>query len=168
MVYACAAQTMDPVEAGLRPLRLVVAGMLAGLATFAAVAFLTAGGLSPGAAPQAAWTLLAALGVLCASTAAGYLLMRRNLVRSLLPRTAELRQAADPAPALLEPFRRLTVVGAALAEGPALFALVVYMTTARPAALGVAGLAAALVAAQFPSRARLQRFAEGVLAASGP
>jgi UPF0716 family protein affecting phage T7 exclusion len=159
---------MDPVEEGLRPLRIVVAGMLAGLATFATVTLITAGSLAANVAPQLAWLLLAMLGLLGASSATGYLVVRRHLVRSLHPRVAELRQMADPAPALLEPFRRLTVAGAALAEGPGFFALIVYMLTAQPLALVAAGLAGLFVAAQFPSRGRLQRFAEGVLGSSGP
>jgi hypothetical protein len=158
---------MDSLDQALLQLRIVVAGLLAGLLAFAAVALVMGDALARRADPQFAWLLLAVLGLACASTAVGYVVTRRALMRSLGPRAAELRQLADPAPALLDAYRRLTILGAALAEGPGFLALVVYMLTAHPLALAPALASAILVGSQLPSRDGMRRFAEGVLA-SGP
>jgi choline-glycine betaine transporter len=50
------------------------------------------------------------------------------------------------------------IIGAALNEGAAFFALITYMIEGLPAILGVAALLILGVAARFPTRARLERW----------
>jgi hypothetical protein len=78
-----------------------------------------------------------------------------------------VRALADPSPALVEPYRRVTIVSAALAEAPGLFALVVYMVTRSGSALAVAAGCVLLLALQLPSRERLRRFADEILSSAG-
>jgi hypothetical protein len=50
------------------------------------------------------------------------------------------------------------IIGAALNEGPAFFALIAYMVEGLPAILGVAAFLILGVAARFPTRARLEQW----------
>ena len=147
------------VEEVVRSGQIVIGGLMGGLLCFAAVAVALAP-VSDSPDPQLGALMVGALTVLAAGCALGYRVMRRSMLQQLRARAAEMRQERDPAGPIVNAYQGFVIQGGGLIEGPGLFALVIYLVTGHPVALGAAGLALVLLALHLPSEAKLRRLAE--------
>jgi hypothetical protein len=150
--------TLDRLSATTRTTQIIVAALLAGLATFLGVAFiLRQGGAfanrGAGGAPILTYVAVAFGAMLLAASWFLPRLIAANMRRGLATRP---RQGQEEA--LLGVYQTTTIVGAALNEGPAFLALIAYMIEGSPVALAVAGLLMGALAARFPSRAGVERW----------
>ena len=85
---------------------------------------------------------------------------RRSVIEAMRARTAGAVAAGADAVALVATeYQRLVVLRGGLTEGPAFFALVIYMVSANMLALGVAGAAVILLGANFPSADEMRQLA---------
>jgi hypothetical protein len=147
------------VEEAIRGLRVIVAGLIAGLLAFAVLAVVVRTSMTPtGSVPPL--VLLGLLAVVAVSSAAAYAAQYTKVVRDLSVRATELRQLADPSSAIVGPYRAFAIVGAALIEGPSFFALIVYILTGQPLAMVAAALGVVLLIAHLPSRSAVRRLGE--------
>ena len=149
-------QDSDPgLAASLQQLRIIVAALLFGVVSFAAVAmFLVQSGSFP-TSPDLARVLMATLAALAVGATVAYRLVRQSFLGKLRARGGT---GERPLAELLQPFQTLTLVGAALAEGCCLFALVIYLLTGLPVALVAAAVGVFALALFFPRRQRFQAF----------
>ena len=138
--------------------RLVVVALAAGTIAFASLSgFLVAGGAITWQ-PQQAGTLLPVLVLAALGAASGYVVLRRAIAANL--RRSYQTQAdrdAPPVP-LVSGYQTLTILGAARAEGPGLFGVVVFLRTGQWVALAVPAVSLAALALLFPTRDKLARF----------
>ena len=149
----------------LLPLRIVVGSMIIGTMAFAIVSFFLAGdsGLGQsepnnGLVPM----LLLVLSAFGLGLLAAFPLIRRNLLSRL---RSEWRGGAEPAAEdsrVFGQFQTLALVRAAMAEGFALFATVVYLLTASPIALAGTAVGVVVLIRLFPTEHALQKFAAEV------
>jgi hypothetical protein len=146
------------VDAAIRTLRIIVAALMSGLATLAAVAVVV-GPLSRPIDSTTADAMLLALVAVASTSTIAYLLLRRSLTAGLARRASELRLLSDPSSLALEPYRRFVITGGALIEAPALFGVVTYLVTGAVAGLGAVAVALALMAAHLPSAEQLRNLA---------
>lgn len=169
----------DDVSSSGQPMTLRVAQMLVGalmlglLAFSGVVAFLALSGLAPASgtatsaasAPQAFTNLL--IGVMAAMTLAcaiaGFVL--RSVITTAARKQAEAG-VAFAEPQLLARFQTATILRAALAEGPALFAAVIVLLTGDWRALFGAAFGLLMLAAIFPLRGRFENFVRTVKGSS--
>jgi hypothetical protein len=143
----------------VRSLRVIVAGLIAGVVAFGILAVVVRMSLPPRSSIPPL-VLFGVLAMFTLGSAAGYVVQYQKLARDLRMRAAELRQMADPSSAMVEPYRAFVIVSAALIEGPSFFALIVYILTGQPLALAAAALGVILLVACLPSNAALRRLAE--------
>lgn len=151
----------DDVDAGMVTLRIIVAGMAAGLLLFGGAAF-AVGPLVATPDPAFEQILLGAVAVVTVANAVAFTVLRAAKVRGLATRRTALRTSADPARELLGDYRNLVLIRSGLCEAPGFFALIIYMLTGQRLALVVAGGALLALVAAFPSREALQGFAREV------
>jgi hypothetical protein len=151
------------VDRTIASLRVVTSAIAISLLTFAGVAVAFRDALARPAAGAVADWLPAGVAVTALAAAAGYAALRRQARADLERRAPQIRASADPLAAVLEPYRRLVIVRAALIEAPALLALVGYLAGGSGTALAVAAAAVVLLVGSLPSRAGLQRFADDAL-----
>jgi len=149
----------------LLQLKIIVGALAAGVVAFAVIAIFLAGGEGLAQAdtdPGFTHMLLMVLTLFGLGLVVAYPLIRRSLVGKL--RSAWRGGAGAPTEDqhLIEHFQTLTIIGAAMAEGFALFAGVIYLVTAHPAAL--AGIVIGLLALSrfFPTEASFAKFADGI------
>ncbi len=148
----------DPrLAATLQRLRIVVAALLLGAVSFAAVAVFLVQSQTRPTSPEPARALMAALAALAVGATVAYRLVRRGLLGQLRARGGTGGSQIEE---LLEPFATLILVGAALTEGWCLFALVIYLVTGLPVALVAAAVGVFILALFFPGRRRFQAFRE--------
>jgi hypothetical protein len=146
------------VDEGVRAMRVIVGGLVAGLLFFGAIGFLV-GPLSP-ADSQVASLLRIVIAAFAAFAAASYVLMRNALNRDLAARATELRQASDPASLIVVRYRAFLITGAGLIEGPGFMAGIAYLLSHDVLGLLGLGLAVVLLLLHLPSAASLRRLAE--------
>ena len=147
------------VDEAVRSLRVIVAGLIAGVVAFAILAVIVRVVLPPrGSMPPL--VLLGVLTMFILGSGAAYAVQYQKLVGDLRKRTAELRQMADPSSVIVGPYRAFAIIGAGLVEGPSFFALIVYILTGQPLALAAAALGVILLIVHFPSHAAIRRLAE--------
>jgi hypothetical protein len=151
------AQSFDE---AIRGLRIVIGGLIGGVVAFAAVAAGVAGSVARPEDPGLLLAMLGVLGLSIVGSAVGYAMQYRQLLRCLRAHPTELSPLGSPPEAIVEPYRRFVVVGCGLIEGPAFFAIVVYLLTNHVAALAVPALAVVLLFVHMPSRDALQRLLE--------
>jgi F0F1-type ATP synthase membrane subunit c/vacuolar-type H+-ATPase subunit K len=135
----------SPVEGALLAARLVTTGLLAGVVVLGAVALR----LAPLGEPLPALVVAAALAGLVSP------LVAWRVHRALLARVA----AAPDADSRCAAFLRSTIVALAVAEGAALFGLVVYLMSADPAALTGVVTFVLVAGALWPRRSFLETLA---------
>lgn len=152
---------MDASHPQLRTAQILVAALLAGVATFAAVVGAVVQsrvGLPPNR--DLALPLGLALGAMLVAGAAGAVWFTRFVVRANRQGWAN---HPDPEPELmLIPFVNLTIVRAMLLEGPALFGVVGLLMTGEWMMLGGTAIGAAGLLVIFPTRDRFDAFVRAV------
>ena len=148
------------VDEAIRGLRIVNAGLIAGLLMFLAVAVLFKDALASQPDPANEVVMLSVLGLFAAGSAVAYLAFGRVVAVQLAAKEPHLRQAAEPSEAAIGAYRQLSIVRASLIEGPAFFAVVIYMLTSSQLALSAAVLGAALLLVHPPSHAGLRSLIE--------
>jgi len=155
-----------PLHARLLQLRIVIGALIAGVTTFMLVAmFLQRDG---GSFPVDQDPAFAHLLMMTLAGLGLALVIAHSAVRRI--QTRKLRESPSPSVrsgqvddlALFAPFQTLTLVSAAMAEGFALFATVIFLVTAEKAAL--VGVAIGLLALfwMFPTAASFARFRNAV------
>lgn len=149
----------ESVEGAVRSMRIVVGGLLAGLAGLSALGIALAPILEP-PDPNLGRLLFMGLAVMGVAGAAAYFALRLSMMRDLAARAAELRQSAEPARLILLRYRQFAVIGAGLIDFPGSVAGITYLLTGNPVALGALFGAALLLLAHMPSVDRLHRLAE--------
>jgi len=149
------------VEQALQTLRLVVAAMIFGLVSFGAITvFLITGGTMTSRA-ELARVLLPILGLLVLAEIPVYVVLRRAVL-------AKLRRISDadsteqiPTDQTIQSFTTLTIVGAALAEGPSLFGIIIFLLSGNWLAMVAPALGLLLLAALLPTRGKFDHFTSG-------
>jgi hypothetical protein len=155
----------DPdLDRRLQPLRLVVAAMAVGIVTLAVVASVLAAGGSVSLKPELAGPLGLALGVFVVVAAVAYTLVRNRMIAGLRQIYEEQSTPDDTATELAPRYAAITIIGAALAEGPSLLGGIVVMLTGQWTALVVPGVGLVVLALLLPTR---DRFASFVTQATG-
>ena len=163
--------TMDEPQPGMRPqaptlrvMQMLVAMLIMGLVIFSGVVvflMMTGAGPSPraaGVAPMPVDLLLTIMGVLTVVCAIGGFVVA-GMVRTNARKKAEAGETFDE-PNLLAQFQVITIMRAALAEGPALLGTVIVLISGNW--LGFAGTAfglGMLLFVVFPTRGRFEGFA---------
>lgn len=155
----------DPdLERRLQPLRLVVAAMSVGIIALVVVASVLVAGGSAAQKPELASPLGLALGISVIVAAVAYTLMRNRIIAGLRQTYEEQSTPDDPATELAPRYAVITIIGAALAEGPSLLGGVVVLVTGQWTALVVPAVGLVVLALLFPSQ---DRFASFVAQATG-
>ena len=155
----------------LLQLKIIVGALASGVVAFAVIAiFLASSGSLGQVAADAGFTrtLLMVLALFGLGLAVAFPLVRKSLVGKV---RAEWRGGGG-APAedqrLIGHFQTLTIIGAAMAEGFALFGGVIYLVTAHPAALAGVVIGLLILSRFFPTEARFARFAEEIGGSTHP
>lgn len=158
-------QMSEPERRALRPLQMIVAALIVGVITFTIVA-LALGGMQsgPGQAPAPAQTgslsMANTLRLVCAALIAGTLMVfpivRRGQI-GVLSRQASGGDAEDRAQ-IMQAFTATTIIGGALAEGPALFAAVILLLTGNPVDLILVAVPLLVLLSRFPTAGRWESF----------
>ncbi len=154
--------TNDKLHPSLQNLRLIIPAMALGVIIFAAIViFLVAGGRM-NTHPTLENPLLLALVALAVMEVVAYIVIRKVITGNL--RRRWLGHAAEDVPPdeLAKWFQTLTLVGAALAEAPSLFGLVILLITGNWLAIAAPAIGLLLIALHFPTRDKLNRFAGNV------
>jgi len=144
----------------LRVTSLILFALVIAIVTFAAVVAFLRVTSERELDPTIGRALLAFLGVLAVAEIPVYVLLRRQF----LARARSMR--AEGLALLLRdlvplPLFSLTIVGAAMVEGLGLLGVLAVLLGAPLAALAAPALAAALILAQIPTRARLEQALRG-------
>ncbi len=148
------------VEQAVRIGRIVLLAMALGL-----IGFTTAAAIAARPAmevmPEGKRMMIIVMFAMTLACAVAYFVIRRLIVTKLRT-TWEQEPQDDPVAVCVTPYFMLTVIFAALAEGPALFAAVVLVLTAQWAVLIIPGLALLAMMFSLPSRYRIEQFASSV------
>jgi len=148
------------IESGLRVLKMIVLAMIGWLVVYAGVAwFLVSGGV--GVDPEMAEILYPALGGVLLISLVGGFVLRRVLVGKLLAK-ARGSNREQRMTAAWPVYRLWTIIGAALAEAPALFGVVTYQLTGSPLGLLVSALGVIRLVLLLPSEAALEGLADAI------
>jgi hypothetical protein len=145
-------ETKSP-PAGLRSLQLIVVALFMGVVIFAVIATFAQQGRTPQPSGQ-----LRMVGVGMVAMMVPMALIARHVLsraKSGLP-----EDPAETAPdALLQRYFVITILGAALLEGPALFAVVIYLQTQDPVDLLIGAVPTVLIPlACYPTSGRWWRY----------
>lgn len=155
----------DPdLDRRLQPLRLVVVAMAFGIVVLTVVASVLAAGGSMSLKPELAGPLGLALGVFVVVAAVAYTLVRNRMIAGLRQTYDEQSTPDDPATELAPRYVAITIIGAALAEGPSLLGGIVVLLTGQWTALVVPAVGVVVLALLLPTR---DRFASFVSQATG-
>lgn len=153
---------MADIDESIRGLRIITSSIMASLLGMAAVAFFTRAQLAPSFTGEVRSALLGLACLLAASSVVAYFVLQRSIRAGLRADGAVLGGGAEPLQGVIEPFRRLVIVRAALVEGPGLVGLLSYLVGGSEAGLLIAAASFVLLAGTMPSREALQRFADGL------
>lgn len=150
----------DGIDAALRPARIIVAAMTAGMMAFGVLAVLFARPVA--LAASARTVLIAVLFVLPISGYVTHALIHRNIIGRLRERYAQEPPSAELAARFARDTTPVTIIGAALAEAFGLFGLVVVMITGLYPVLLAPALAVLALLLQIPTRAKLAKLVSAV------
>jgi len=152
----------DHMPPNLQNLRLIIPAMAMGVIIFAAIVIFLITGGSMSTDPEPANLLLLVLAAFAVTELAAYVVVRKvvagNLRRRWLGRAVE----DVPSEELVKWFQTLTLVGAALAEGLSLFGLVILLITGNWLAIAAPAIGLLLIARNFPTRDKFNRFAGSI------
>jgi hypothetical protein len=154
---------MADIDSAIRGLRVIYGSMLASLLFLGATAMAFRSVIAPGFDSGIHNGLLGLAGLLAVVVCpVAYVAVRRSIEAELQPRASALLAAAEPILGVLDSYRRLALLRAALIEAPALLGTLSYLAGGRPAGLIFAGASATLLLATMPSRESLQHFLDGL------
>jgi hypothetical protein len=151
---------MADIDDAIRSMRIISTAILFSLCAFAAVAAAFRPELAGSFSPRLQESLLVISFIGAVSCAAAYFAIDRQTRAALREQARDPRASAEPLLPVLEPYRRLTVLRAALIEAPGLLALLSYLVGGSEASLVIAGASLLLLVATLPSRSGLERFAD--------
>jgi len=150
------------IDSAIRALRIITGANLASLLGMAVVVLTCRSQLSPSFTSEIQNGLLGLAAVVAVVSAAGYFALRRKISGEFAPGKLAIHGSAEPLLGVLEPYRRLAVLRAALIEAPGLLGLLTYLVGGSEAGLLIAGGSVLLLVGTMPSRESLQRFADGL------
>ena len=146
----------------LRTLRIILAGMLASIVGFGAIAAALAVNGSAKIDSQSANTLLLVLAGFAVSEIVAYAVVRTAFVGNLRSSVNGQALEEDRTQQLIKSFHTLTLIGAAMVEGVSILGLVVLILSASWLAVPVPAVGLVLIVLQFPTRDKFYRFAGNV------
>jgi hypothetical protein len=138
------------IETGVRTGRIIITAMLVGVLAFAAIAFYFVEHGNFQVNRSLSTTLLLAWAVLAVVEIAAYVTLRTSMLKQLPDRASLTEQS----PKIADMLATRTIIGAAMAEGLALFATVIYLLTGQRSVLVLVALGLLVVAIQLPSVTR--------------
>jgi hypothetical protein len=148
------------VDGAIRSLRIVSAGIIAGLLVFGGVAsFVRAQGAIVLTESVADGLLLVA-GMVSLGSAAMFVLMSRQARETIRQAGVASRATAEPPAGALGAYRQLVIVRSALAEAPGLVGLMVYLVGGNELILLLPLASLSILFATIPSRAEVERLVE--------
>ncbi len=156
----------ESVDDAVKAMRIIIGGLVIGLAVLAGIGLLIAPILNP-LDPQFGSLMLAVLGVTGLGSGAAYFVLRQAMLRDLAARAAELRQSADPASLIVLRYRQFAIAGAGVIDGTGMMAGLTYLMTANPIALAAMGAVVLALLAHLPSADSLRRLAESAATGQG-
>ncbi len=156
----------EDAAARLRPLKIIVASMLAGIVVLSLVALGVVRADSVSQDQGLALVLLVVLALLALGELPAYFVIRQALIAKLRAEKRDEESDQRRLSQFLSPFTTLTILAGAMAEGFGLFGAVVFMVTGQPAALVAPAIAALFLTAVFPSEQRLRAFVATVTGGS--
>jgi protein-S-isoprenylcysteine O-methyltransferase Ste14 len=145
-------------QKSLRSLQIITAALVAGVVMFAVVSFVIPLDISE-SMPEFESIAGFALPMLALSCGFGYFVLRKQLTQRMKLRIDEEGFDASTLP---PEFMSLTIVGAAMAEGVALFGVVTHWITGQPVFLIATVVAVAVMLLQIPTEAKVLRFFENL------
>jgi hypothetical protein len=149
------------VDGAIRSLRIVSAGIIAGLLIFGGVAFFVR---AQGAIVLTATVvdgLLLVAGMVSLGSAAMFVLMSRQARETIRRAGVASRATAEPLAGALGAYRQLVIVRSALAEAPGLVGLMVYLVGGKELILLLPLASVSILLATIPSRTEVERLVEG-------
>lgn len=151
---------MADIDDAIRSLRIITGAILASLVAMAAIAVSFRSQIAPSFTAEVQAGLLGLTGGLAVMSAIAYFTVQRGVRASVKASVQASRGSAEPLAAVVEPFRRLTILRSALIEAPGLLGLLTYLVGGSEAGLLIAAGSVLLLAAGMPSRRSLQRLAD--------
>lgn len=137
-------------ESRARALRIAILAMIGGLFAFLCVAVALVDGGMTKPDPKLTYTLLLVLAAVAIGDLVGYVVLRSVMTRGTQP--------GDAKPNSVNRFVTLTIVGCAMAEGLGLLGTVTFLLTGNRLGLVAAVLGILLIAAQWPTQAKLAAY----------
>ena len=148
------------VDGAIRSLRIVSAGIIAGLVIFGIVAaFVRAQGVFD-LTERVADPLVLVAGMVTLGSAAMFFLMSRRAKETIRQAGVASRATAEPLVGALGAYRQLVIVRSALAEAPGLVGLMVYLAGGNELILLLPLASVAILLATIPSRTEIERLVE--------
>ena len=140
----------------LRTQQIIFGGLMCGLVAFTVVALVVGPRMSrpPTATPPPVDILRLACGILILATLAVFPLVKRAHLNTLAKVMSWKKDEDDGRKGLLAAFGTINIIGGALAEGPALFAMVILLLSANPLDLLLVAVPLAVLVWRFPTRGR--------------
>jgi hypothetical protein len=151
---------MTDVHSALSGLRIIYGGMMASLVGVSAVAVLFRTVIEPHFDSGMQNLLLGVAGLMAVVGPGAYFAIQRQAWAELKPKAAAIRASAEPLRDVLEPYRRLAVLRAALIEGPGMIGAISYLAGGPPAALFFPAASAVLLILTLPSHESLRALAD--------
>ena len=154
---------MNPTPTAIRIGQVLIAALVFGMVSFAAVATVMAGQIGGPVDPKLATTLFIVIGGLAVSELIAFHVVVRPLFMKQTRDAAAALPEGDRAQHIEQRYLNLTIVAGALAEGVGLFGAATVLLTGRLEALAAPGLATIALLLIFPTQARLDRFSRAIL-----
>lgn len=151
------------IDLSLRPIRIVIGLMTIGLLVLAGLALflVQTGRIAPNT--ELAPVLLMALAILIVTEVPAYIIIRQVFYARARAQSSARSDGALTTAEWGRIFTPLSLVGAAMIEGVALFATVIYILTGQVLALAVPGVGLLLLGLLYPSREQFRRFVVTVI-----
>lgn len=158
---------MSILERTLKTTQILISAIMAGAIAFAAVTvFLVQGGKMPPPAPGGNLDVLTyVVPAVAVGAFLGMVVIRGAMAKSAAGVVAQLQDEDAIAAAIAESFSKVTVLTAALLEGPTLLAIVATLVTGKFEFLAATMGCLVVMAVMFPTSGLLERWAQRV---SGP
>jgi hypothetical protein len=153
---------MADIDEAIRSLRIITGGILMSLVATAAMAAFLRPQIASSITSEVQNALLGLSGLIAVGSAVAFFTFQRSIKTSLQASVQASRGSAEPLLGVLEPYRRLAILRAALVEAPGLVGLLTYLVGGSEIGLVIAAASVVLLASTMPSRESLQRFADGV------